>query len=116
VVRLFDADFARKVRTALRIDVAMSASLIAAPTFVAASLYPDVESAFVLDNRLIILIHRAVGEAWHGCTPSQLRAEHEMAVLMRQASAGRPYTPACDDAPLRRDENVLTITWRQLSD
>ncbi len=116
VVRLFDADFARKVRTALRIDVAMSASLIAAPTFVAASLYPDVEGAFVLDNRLVILIHRPVGEAWHGCTPSQLRAEREMAVLMRQASAGRPYAPACDDAPLRRDENVLTVTWRQLSD
>jgi hypothetical protein len=83
---------------------------------VAASLYPDVEGAFVLDNRLVILIHRAVGEVWHGCTPSQLRAEREMAVLMRQASAGRPYTPACDDAPLRRDENVLTVTWRQLSD
>src|SRR5712691_490380 len=116
VVRLFDADFARKVRTALGIDVAMSASLIAAPTFVAASLYPDVESAFVLDNRLFILIHRTVGAAWHGCTPSQLRAEREMYVLMRQSSAGRPYTPACDDAPLRRDENVLTVTWRRLLD
>jgi Trk K+ transport system NAD-binding subunit len=116
VVRLFDADFARKVRAALHIDVAMSASLIAAPTFVAASLYPDVEGAFVLDTRLFILIHRPVGVAWHGCTPSQLQAEHAMSVLMRQSSAGQPYRPACDDAPLRREENVLTVTWRQLRD
>ena len=92
----------------------MSASLIAAPMFVAVSLYPDVEGAFVLDDRLFILIHRTVGNEWHGCTPSQLRAEREVYVLMRQSSAGRPYVPECDDTPLHRDEKVLIVTWRQL--
>jgi len=116
VVRLFDADFARKVRRALSIDAAMSASLIAAPMFVAASLCPDVEGAFVLDNRLFILIHRPVGDEWHGYAPSQLRTEREVYVLMRQSSTGQPYTPACDDMPLQRDEKVLTVTWRQLGD
>ena len=38
VIRLFDAEFARKVESSLGIDAALSASRIAAPTFTASAL------------------------------------------------------------------------------
>src|SRR5207249_228002 len=46
VMRMFDADFAIKAQTALRIDAALSPAAIAAPAFAAAALYPGVRGAF----------------------------------------------------------------------
>ncbi|MCS6861014.1 MAG: NAD-binding protein [Abditibacteriales bacterium] len=115
VVRLFDADFARKVQATLNIDFAISAPALAAPTFVAAALYPDVRDAFVLDNRLlIVLLHRTVGDDWHGLTPSHLRATHSVIVLLRKRPPDA-YGLAHDDAPLDRQEEVLAVVWRRLS-
>jgi Trk K+ transport system NAD-binding subunit len=115
VVRLFDADFARKVQTTLNVDFTISAPTVAAPTFVAAGLYPDVRDAFVLDDRLlIVLLHRRVGDGWQGLTSSQLRAEQNVIALMRKRPADPTYTLAHDDIPLHRDEDVLAVTWRRL--
>lgn len=55
VIRLAEAGFARKVETALRVDAALSASRMAAPTFVAAALWPDVVQAFLAGDRLLVL-------------------------------------------------------------
>jgi Trk K+ transport system NAD-binding subunit len=59
VVRLFDGEFAVKVRTHLKLDAAMSASEIAAPTFVAAALLPDVRLGFVLGDSLVAISRRS---------------------------------------------------------
>lgn len=114
VVRLFDPDFAQKVQTTLGIDAALGAFLIAAPTFVASALYPDVRSGFVVDDRLYIVLERPVGAEWHRLNPAQLRTEQAVNVIARCAAAERHYTIAYDDRPLDRQEKVLAVVWRQL--
>lgn len=116
VVRLFDADFARKAQSTLILDAALSAPLIAAPTFVAAALYSDVLDAFVLDSRLVVLLERLVGDEWAGWTPARLRTERGVVLLMRRRLAECAYSLAGDeDEPLTKDEKVLVATWRPLS-
>jgi Trk K+ transport system NAD-binding subunit len=114
VVRLFDAGFARKVESSLGIDAALSASRIAAPTFAAAALYPDVVKAFIVRDRLFILLWRPAGAEWAGARPSALRAEQEIRILWRD---GALATPGLTDAdrPLKAEENVLAGLWRRLT-
>lgn len=56
VLRLFDANFANKVQSVLSIDAAMSASRIAAPVFVSASLYEHSVTAFVLRGKFFSIL------------------------------------------------------------
>jgi Trk K+ transport system NAD-binding subunit len=60
VLRLFDPDLARKVEAGGLVDLALSASLLAAPTFVAAALYEGVQAAFTDDAALCVLALRRV--------------------------------------------------------
>lgn len=63
VLRIFDADFAAKIQQTFEIDVAMSASRIAAANFVAAALYGRTLAAFVHDGHLFALTLGGGGEA-----------------------------------------------------
>jgi len=102
------------VQAALAVDAAVSPSQIAAPTFVAAALYPDVRHALVLDDWLLAILHRAVGADWAGRTPAQVRAEHDVAVLLRRR-ADAAFAPAHDDSPLAEGEQVLAVAYRSLA-
>lgn len=101
VVRLFDADFARKVESTLGIDAAMGASSIAAPTFVASALFPGVVKAFLVQDRLLVLQQRKAGLDWAGRKPSELS---EARILMRD-----------EERPLAAEEEVLVALWRKLA-
>jgi Trk K+ transport system NAD-binding subunit len=105
VVRVFDADFARKAQSALGIDVALSASMVAAPVFVAAALYPDVRHALILDDHLIALIEQKVGPDCAGEWQTQAPGAPQRTVVFRRA-AGEGYAVA-DDAPLAPDEEFI---------
>ena len=102
VVRLFDSDFARKVVSTLGIDVAMGASSIAAPNFVASALFPGVVKAFLVQDRLLVLQQRKAGAEWAGRKPSELQ------ILLRDG------TLAADERPLEAEEEVLVALWRKL--
>lgn len=55
VVRLFNAQFAEKVRGAMDVDSAISASRIAAPSFVGAALFDDALLCYVDRDRFIVV-------------------------------------------------------------
>jgi len=111
VVRLFDADLARKVEKALAIDAALGAARIAAPTFAASALYPDVIKAFLVGDLLLVLLQRPAGPAWDGQTPAELREREDVQILQR---GGRLV--AGDDArPLESGEEVLAALWRPVA-
>lgn len=85
VVRLFDAEFARKVEESPLIDAALGASRIAAPKFVASALFPGVLKAFLDGDSLCVLLagHEAL----------ELRPEDRPQVVWqggRPASEGDP--------------------------
>ncbi|HXU31724.1 MAG TPA: NAD-binding protein [Thermoanaerobaculia bacterium] len=109
-VRLFDAVFARKVESALQIDAALSASRIAAPTFVASALYPDVAKAVIVKDRLFVLIERQAGD-WAGRTPAELRAEQGLRLLRR----GGALSPTAGETPLAAKEETLSVLCRTLA-
>ena len=111
VVRLFDAELARKVESSLGVDAALGSSRIAAPTFAASALFPDVAKAFIVRDHLFVLTSRKAGTEWSGRKPSSLREEHGAHVLLRD---GRP-APAAGETPLGAEEEVLAVLWRQVA-
>ncbi|MBI3971308.1 MAG: NAD-binding protein [Chloroflexi bacterium] len=127
VVRLLDADFARKLAPAPALDVALSAPLLAAPAFVAAALAPPehtVCAAFVVDGTLCSVQHLPTPATWHGRASTQVRAAETAAIVMRR-HRGRgadetAYVPAVDSddtddtATLRATEPLVMLTWRPL--
>ncbi|APR76304.1 TrkA-N domain protein [Minicystis rosea] len=74
VVRLFDPELARKVEHGMGIDAVMSASAIAAPTFVASALYSDAFAATALADVLVVLREIHVTDAHAGFTAAQVAA------------------------------------------
>lgn len=115
VVRLFDGGFADKVQKSLNIDAALGAYTIGAPTFAAAALYPNVRTAFILEERLFVVIHRKAGKEWHGLSPTQLYADQTVRIVMRRRAGQKRYEPPQDDAALHRDDEVITVVWRTLA-
>ncbi|HEV2846852.1 MAG TPA: NAD(P)-binding protein [Thermoanaerobaculia bacterium] len=109
VLRLFDDEFARKVESALGIDSALGASWIAAPTFAASVLYPDVARAVIVQDQLLVFLERKAGD-WAGLKPSELRAEQGIHVLLR---GGEPV--AADEKPLEAGEEILAALCRSLA-
>ncbi|HEY9420380.1 MAG TPA: NAD(P)-binding protein [Thermoanaerobaculia bacterium] len=108
-IRLFDAEFARKVESALGIDVAMSPSRIAAPTFAASALYPDVAKAIIVQDQFLVLLERKVGD-WAGLKPSELRADKGVHILLRAGELA-----ADDERALDAGEEVLAVLCRSLA-
>lgn len=61
IVRIFDADFASKVEDVMTIDSALSATRIAAPGFVGATLFPDALLCYVDGNRFCAVLKDEAG-------------------------------------------------------
>ena len=114
VIRLFDADFARKVRTSLKVDMALSSSLIAAPTFVASALYTGVQTAFTVGDHLLTIVHRPVGEVWAGRTPAQILEEEQVVILLRRRGLSSAYEPLPEETRLEKDHELIAAIWRKL--
>jgi Trk K+ transport system NAD-binding subunit len=114
-VRLFDADFARKARSAFQLDAALSASLLSAPLFVASALDAGVLAAFVSDEQRLVVLRAASASAWLGQRPAAVRDERGSAILWRRSLAGPPVAGSADDSPLRADEEVVVVSTRRLA-
>jgi len=77
VLRLYDPDMAKKVQSNLKIGAAISPSMIAAPMFVAAALYPGAELAYVLDETFFVI---SSGEEAAGSGKPLVRLENGRAL------------------------------------
>ncbi len=91
VIRLFDAELARKVENSLGVDAALSSSRIAAPTFAAAALFPAVDKAFIVRDHLFVL-----------STSSAACEEPGAHALLKDGSLSvlcRPVAPAWAEQP-----------------
>lgn len=114
VCRLFDADFARKVQSALSVDVALGASRIAAPSYVASAFHEGVLGAFELDDALFAVLTHSVGDEWHGRTPAALAAAGEGRVLMRRGAGEKSYRIALDERPMDRGDELVVAVRRAI--
>lgn len=107
IVRLFDADLARKVQDGMRIDAALSASTLAAPVFVAAALHPRVVAAMVLGDELLSLCVREPDPSWIGKTPNELHASHHVDVVMRRSVTSDVFGRPAPEVPITGGERLL---------
>lgn len=114
VVRTFDADLARKVEMSLDIDVAMSASQLAAPTFVAAALYGDVVSAFEARGRLFILSAVRAKDEWVGLPIREIHRTESDRVLFRVGQSGEPEAVSDLDRVVSSHDILLLLVERML--
>jgi Trk K+ transport system NAD-binding subunit len=107
IVRLFDADLARKVQDGMRIDAALSASTIAAPVFVAAALHPRVVAAMVLGDELLSLCVREPDASWIGKTPNEIHASDGVDVVMRRSVTSDVFGRPAPEVPITGGERLL---------
>jgi len=114
VVRLFDADFASKVRQSMGFQAVLSGSAIAAPTFVAAALCPDAVGAIEFQGWLLIVRRCGAGPEWAGQTPDGVRQQGRIAALMVRGAGERDFVVAREDRVLSLGDEVLALTWRPL--
>lgn len=112
VVRLFDGDFARKVESALDVDVAIGSAPIAAPLFVASALVPDVRAAFLAGNALVAIVEERL-EGTGDESPDRLRAKGLH--VLRAKDAGGSWVEAPRGEPLAEGSEILAARVFPLS-
>ncbi len=116
ITRIFDPLFAEKIQKPLSIDIALSASRIAAPTFVASALYENVVGACLLDERtLLSFVCRKAGTAMAGQKPSVLRSKNQECLLYRKTSGTFRFQPiVADDSPLAAEDDLILVKIRSV--
>jgi Trk K+ transport system NAD-binding subunit len=101
VMRMFDADLARRIEKGFGIQTAFSTSAIAAPIFAAAAMSVDVKYAFYVGETLLNMSEVVIGPGSRvlGSTVGQLETEFDVTVLRYQHGSDADLHP--------RDEYVL---------
>jgi Trk K+ transport system NAD-binding subunit len=110
VVRLSDADVARKAQAALGLDAAISTASSAAPAFVAAALHPHVAHALVQDGMLLVFVHQPIDEAWVGCLSEQLHAESGIRPMLRRRQGESGYHALGGEEALEAGDRIIAMT------
>lgn len=106
IVRVFDADFAGKLEQGKLVDVAVSTSRVAAPTFAAAALFDDAVVGLEDDRGLTALCFGALPQDWTGRSPAEIAANVPLVERAGHVSAWDPTEPLPDGC------NVLTALSR----
>ncbi len=95
VMRMFDADLARKVERGFGIHTAFSVSALAAPAFAAAATRTNVSYSFYVDNMLLnvsqVTIER--GSPLVGKTLAQIERELELTIVQYKSAARMDLHP-----------------------
>ena len=102
IVRFFDAEFAEKVQKALRVDAAMSAAAIAAPSFVAAALHEGTKLAFVFDQFLLTIVEH----------DGRSKKGEERITLMRKRDKDCRFLPLTGTASLQGERTLAVVVHR----
>ena len=110
VVRLFAADLASKVQRGLRVDAALSAAHIAAPSLVAAVI-DGAQEAFEAEGYLLSLCAHTVGADWDGMSAAELAETGVDIVLSREGARVDVFLP---DERLIEGQQVIVLRRRPL--
>lgn len=112
VSRLFDPAFASKVQGILPIEVALSASRVAAPSFVASSLFSHVLAAFVRGRDFVVVTEEEAPLGWAGRLAHEVAREEHVQFALHWT--GTAYTAVPKDARLRPRTRYVLVRRRDL--
>lgn len=96
VMRMFDAELARKVERGFGIHTAFSTSALAAPAFAAAATQADISHSFYVGDTLLNVSQVTVraGSRLVGKTLARLERELDLSVIMHRGAKGMDLHPA----------------------
>jgi voltage-gated potassium channel len=95
VMRMFDAELARKVERGFGIHTAFSTSALAAPAFAAAATQADISHSFYVGDTLLNVSQMTVraGSRLVGKTLTQLERELDLSVILHRGAEGVDLHP-----------------------
>lgn len=98
VMRMFDADLARRIEKGFGIHTAFSTSALAAPIFAAAAMRVDVKHSFYIGDALLILGEVAIeaGSTVVGWSVKRLQAEMDLSVVCYRSQEVADLHPSSD--------------------
>jgi Trk K+ transport system NAD-binding subunit len=113
VLRLFDGEFADRVKNAFNIDISRSVSYLAAPAFAAAMLGRYVIATIPVRRRALLVAELPIGEnsPIEGEPAGAVNVERESRLLAIRAGNQVLWRPS-DGRPLRSPERLVVITTR----
>jgi|GEM_PF-1140815 len=114
IVRTYDTGLAEKF-VSFGLEKAISTSAIAAPVFVDAAIYPNVQGSFRF-NALDIMVARYIIDAdsdLFGKTPIQISDEYGLAIVATTNNMHSDYDVVKNDRPLYEGQKVLGLLARK---
>jgi Trk K+ transport system NAD-binding subunit len=121
VMRMFDADFARRVEKGFGIHTAFSTSALAAPSFAAAAMRVNVKHSFYVGDSLLILSEVCISSNSQlaGWTIEKLQDQLQLSVVCHQGAEAADLHPS-PDLELNPGDQLLVLasleTLRRLND
>jgi Trk K+ transport system NAD-binding subunit len=120
VVRLFDEEFAARVRSTFDVDYVLSPAALAAPAFAAAALGRSLADRFMVDGveYLFVRLHVDPGSTWVGATIADVVRNRDAAALAYEPAIGRVRVRPSGRVPLRPGDVVDLVAspeaWAEL--
>ena len=113
VIRLFDGEFADRVRRAFNINISRSVSYLAAPAFAAAMIGRQVLANIPVRRRVMLLAEVPVGEGslLEHKTVAVVDRPHELRLLAVRTSDQVLWRPS-DGRPLRSTDRLIVVGTR----
>jgi Trk K+ transport system NAD-binding subunit len=109
IIRLFDDEFAREVRSAFGITAAYSASALAAPSFAAAAAGLEVTQAITINGRRLLMSQVAVAASSTliGRSVSQVEHQYDLSIVLLRRGNDADLHP--NNEMLLRAEDQITV-------
>ena len=113
VLRLFDGEFADRVRRAFNINISRSVSYLAAPAFAAAMIGRQVLATIPVRRRVMLLAEVPIGEGslLEHKTVAAVNRPHESRLLAIRTADQVLWRPS-DGRPLRSTDKLIVVTTR----
>ncbi len=113
IVRTYDTGLAEKF-VSFGLEKAISTSAIAAPVFVDAAIYPNVQGSFRFNSQDIMVARYLIDSDSDllGKTPIQISDEYELAIVATANNMHSDYDVVKHDKPLHEGQKVLGLLVR----
>ncbi len=117
VLRMFDAQLAKKVQRGFGIHTAFSTSALAAPVFAAAATRAQIDYSFYVDDVLMNVARATVqsGSALEGRTIAQVEKELDLSIILHKGVESLDMHPAPDVTLRAGDCLVVFASLRALT-
>jgi len=98
----------------LHLDAEISTSVIAAPIFANAAIYPGVEGSFRYHGQEILIVRHQITATspYHGLTAAEVGAKYGVAAVLQRPNPEQPYHLTTPESELATGQTVVLLVTR----